>query len=742
MVGGRMRAPTHESRRRALLALPLCLSAVLGGCGGQRAAPAPAPPSTGVTTIRVPIAPGSALGSFAPNLALGAGIDRLPRDATDTLYSAASLERILSAGWGAVTYRSNTELHVEAWHWNPRGSWSDPSGKGYFTGSSQPSETIRHSLGYPLPRRGFTHNEGTEAHGFSRMTDGDASSFWKSNPYLDRKFTLEDDAAYPQWVVVDLGKHTPIDALRIDWGAPYARRYRLQYWTGEDAIKKPSQGQWHDCPVRGESGEVTQGAGGTTTIRLAPSPIDVQFVRILLEESSETCEGGKAHDPRDCVGYAIREIYLGTLGAAGELADVTHHSPDQSQTVTDCSSVDPWHEPANARDQEGDQSGLDLFFTSGVTRGLPAMIPVAVLYGTPEDSAAEIEYVETRGYPISYVELGEEADGQYMTPEHYAALYLQWAAALHRVDPKLKLGGPAFASSNEDIQAWPDAQGKTSWFGRFLDYLRAHGRLSDLAFMSFEHYPYEPCKYTWDGLYDEPHLIRHIMQAWKDDGLPAGVPIFVTEVNLAWLANGPSMDTFGALWLADYVGAFLSAGGAGTFYFNYLPEPIWRACDDTAGGYTMFTTDKNYRIRQPTSQYFASRLVSQEWVQPGGGAHSLYPASSDLTDAKGRLVVTAYAVHRPDEQWSLLLVNKDQAEPHAVQIEFDDADTKRRQYFAGPVTVTSFGADNYTWHPNGDDGTADPDGPAVVSRQRGGADARYVLPRASVSVVRGMVNAP
>ena len=36
---------------------------------------------------------------------------------------------------------------------------------------------------------------------------------------------------------------------------------------------------------------------------------------------------------------------------------------------------------------------------------------------------------------------------------------------------------------------WPDAQGRTSWLGRFLDYLRAHGRLQDLAFMSFEHYP-------------------------------------------------------------------------------------------------------------------------------------------------------------------------------------------------------------------------------------------------------------
>ncbi len=327
--------------------------------------------------------------------------------------------------------------------------------------------------------------------------------------------------------------------------------------------------------------------------------MDARFVRLLLADSSGTCDPREAHDRRNCVGFAIREIHLGTLAATGDFRDLTRHAPDQSQTATFCSSVDPWHRPADVENHQGDQSGLDLFFTSGATRGLPAMIPVAVLYGTPEDAAAEIAYVEKRGYPISYVELGEEADGQYMTPEHYASLYVQWAAAIHEVDPTLKLGGPAFTSSNEDVPAWPDARGDTSWLGRFLRYLKARGRLADLAFMSFEHYPYEPCKYSWDDLYDEPRLIGHILQAWRDDGLPPDVPTLVTEVNIAWLANGPFVDTFGALWLADYVGAFLTAGGSGTFYFDYMPMPLSRACDGTAGGFTMFRTDASYRIRQP-----------------------------------------------------------------------------------------------------------------------------------------------
>ena len=72
------------------------------------------------------------------------------------------------------------------------------------------------------------------------------------------------------------------------------------------------------------------------------------------------------------------------------------------------------------------------------------MIPVTMLYGTPDDAAAQIAYIEKRGYPISYIEMGEEPDGKHAMPEDYGALYLQWAAAIHKVDPKLKLGGPVF----------------------------------------------------------------------------------------------------------------------------------------------------------------------------------------------------------------------------------------------------------------------------------------------------------
>src|SRR5258708_40063100 len=108
---------------------------------------------------------------FVPSETLGAGVDRIAAEAIDKDLLPPSLDATLSSGWQTVSYRQNTELAVEAWHWNPQGTWSDPSGKGYFTGAALPTEILRYSYGSALPRRGFTTNNSTANTGFSRLTD-------------------------------------------------------------------------------------------------------------------------------------------------------------------------------------------------------------------------------------------------------------------------------------------------------------------------------------------------------------------------------------------------------------------------------------------------------------------------------------------------------------------------------------------------------------------------------------------
>ncbi|HKH98562.1 MAG TPA: discoidin domain-containing protein [Candidatus Sulfotelmatobacter sp.] len=689
---------------------------------------------------------------FVPNETLGAGVDRIAVEAIDKDLVQPTLGQTQASGWQPVSYRQNTELAVEAWHWNPQGAWSDPSGKGYFTGSATPTETIRYSYGYGLPRRGFTRNDGTENAGFSRLTDGDLESFWKSNPYLSERFTGENDAVHPQWVVLDLAQTQQANSIRIAWGEPYAKRYAVQYWTGDDPIKSPTRGVWETFA----GGTITAGKGGTETVRLSGSPLPVRFVRIWMTESSNTCDADGPADPRNCVGYAIREIYLGMASSDGVFHDIVRHTPDQEQTTTYCSSVDPWHQPSDLGSTTQAQVGFDLFFTSGVTRGLPAMIPVALIYETPENAAAEIAYLKKRNYPISYVEMGEEADGQYMLPEDYAALYVQWATALHKVDPALKLGGPSFQGVNKDIEVWPDANGKVSWTGRFVDYLKQHGRMNDLAFFSFEHYPYDPCKTPWGVLYDEPELVSHIMQVWHEDGIPADMPMFITEGNLSSGSSETFQDMFAGVWLADYIGSFLNAGGKGVYFFHYLPLHMEPGCNSSPGTFGMFTINGNYEIQQPLAQFFVAQLINLEWVQPGTAEHQVYSAKTDIEDGAGHELVTAYAVRRPDNQWSLMIVNRDQQAGHKLRIAFQGQGGPAGT-FSGPVEISTFGSAQYQWHPAHTrfmahaehaaertvtaytKGWADPDGPIAHSKMNVGKDTLYELPAASVTVIRGMI---
>jgi F5/8 type C domain len=686
-------------------------------------------------SITVDLSPGKAV-PFDPDQALGTSLDILPAKQFEKVFTPEIIRESLSAGWGPITYRQNTELSIGAWHWNPAGAWSDPQQKsGYFTGASEPGGAdLRMSYGYPLPHRGNTRNGGA-SRGYSRLTDGDPATYWKSNPYLTAKFTGEADALHPQWVVVDFGTPQPIDAVRISWADPYATKFLVQYWSGsDDAMGKPASGLWNTFPA----GEISGARGGSPVLRLSKDPVRARFLRIWMSESSSTCDTHGGRDPRNCAGYAAAEISAGNYSSDEKFIDLVKHVAGENQTVTLVSSIDPWHSEADL-DTHAVQTGLDLFFKSGYTNKLPAMIPVSMLYGTPEDSAAELAYLRKRGYPVSYVEMGEEPDGQFMLPEDYAALYLQWAAALHKVDPRLKLGGPVFEGVNEDIKAWPDGNGKTSWLGRFIDYLRSHRRLEDLSFVSFEHYPVPPCDINWSDLYREPEWTRAVLAAWREDGVPADVPLMNTESNLSWSLTEPMQDVLAALWLADSVGSFLQFGGPGAVYYHspIQPEPLRQGCHGYST-YGNFVADEELNIKQYASQYFASRMINFDWVRHGAGVHRLHPAASDLSDDAGNAIVTAYAAARPDGEWSLLVVNKDASNPHTVQVRFRNGEEPAGG-FEGRVSVTTFGAAQYVWHPAGAKSRAEPDGPPAVASVNADPGTRFALPRASLTVLRGRI---
>ncbi len=718
-----IRLPWKTFQKQTYNLLTICL--LVSAAAAAQTTPAP----DGI--VNVDVTPSHILNSFNPDQALGSSVDVLSRSGIDQVYTPHIIEESLSAGWGPISYRNNTELRKAAWHWNPSGTWSNPADKsGYFTGSTDLKAPIRYILAYALPHQGF-------ATGGDHPLPDPNLSYWKSNPYLTRKFTGESDARHPQWVVVDLRTAQPMNAVRIAWQNPYASAYQVQYWVGTDALDFDAgpKGEWKSF----QAGVFRHARGGTVTLKLTDAPISVRYVRVLMSISSRTCDEHGPQDIRNCVGYAIQNIQVGTIDTSGTFSAAVSGSPKRPIGYA-VSSIDPWHSAKEVNDTGNyEHTGFDLFFTSGIANNLPAMIPVSMLYGTPDDAAAQISYVEKRGYPISYVEMGEEPDGQHMLPEDYAALYLQWATAIHKVDPKLKLGGPIFEGVNEDIRVWPDAQGRTSWMGRFVDYLKAHGRISDLSFVSFEHYPYDPCSITWKSLYAEPQMMQHILQVWRNDGVPKDVPLMVTESSLAPQLSGPMSTIFAGLWLGDSVGSFLGGGGALYTHSPIQPQGLQNSCLGWAS-WSNFVSNKNFDIKGYTSFYYAAQMINREWVLHRSGVHQMFPSSTNIRDAAGNVLVTSYALHRPDGTWSVMLVNRDENNPHTVKVVFDNSTAGRKLSFSGPVTDATWGSEQYVWINDGLDSHADPDHPPVATSRPGGAETVFLLPKASITVLRGEVN--
>jgi hypothetical protein len=114
---------------------------------------------------------------------------------------------------------------------------------------------------------------------------------------------------------------------------------------------------------------------------------------------------------------------------------------------------------------------------------------------------------------------------------------------------------------------------------------------------------------------------------------------------------------------------------------------------------------------------------------------------------------------RPDGEWSVMVVNRDQENAHSVRIAFRGTSDSPAS-FSGPVEIATFGSAQYKWNPpltrfmaHAEDaakativaytnGKAGPDGPIARTKQDAAKDTVYDLPAASVVVIRGKLGSP
>jgi hypothetical protein len=666
-----------------------------------------------------------------PTQALGAGIDGHEKDECARMFTDKNIAEMLSAGLGPLTYRLRTELAGEIWHWNPRGAWSDPVHQcGYWISDDSLGQPINLSYGYRLPRRGNTIDQANDD-GYSRIADGDKASFWKSNPYLDSHFTGESEDAHPQWVVIDLGASKPVNAIRIHWGAPYAKRCKVEYWPGDDPMHLHADDD-DDWQPFGR-GNVNDGRGGDQLIPLEASRRSVRFVRLIMNRSSQT-SAETSNNIRDRLGFAIREIQLGKTDKHGRFHDYVRHAPDRHrQTIIYVSSTDPWHR-AEDIDFSIEQPGLDFILRSTLTNNLPVLVPVGVLYDTPENAAAEINYLLRRNYKLEGIELGEEPDGQWVLPEDYAALYAGVARRLTALNPRLKLGGPSVQNFEEQLLTWADASGSRSWMNRFLKYVR--GTEARFDFFSFEFYPFDNiCAPAPAQLLETPSRLKSMLDSLRGDGVPSDIPWLMTEYGYSVFAGRHEVDIEGALFDADTVATFLTLGGAESYLYGYEPNYLQDELKCSWGNLMMLQLNpKNDQLNR-LSAYHAAQLIAKEWMEPTNEPHDIFPVTTKQKKPASLSAVTVYAVRRPDKQWALLAINKHPKHTAKLDVQFNIPGTRQPIRFVGQVEVVQFSRQQYAWHddgPNGHPIRSLP--PARFTRE---ASPTYELPPYSLTVLRG-----
>lgn len=696
-------------------------------------APAQGDQPANEAAVTVSFTPNRPANRFTPSRALGAGVDGHAERETDRQLSPANIKAMLSAGLKPLTYRLRTELGGEAWHWNPNGSWSEPAQRqGYWTSSSKLGPPIHVSYGYRLPRRGNTIDQANDD-GYSRIDDGDIRTFWKSNPYLDEHFSGESNSGTPQWVMIDLGEPKPIDAIKLLWAQPFATNYSIEFgdFVGEEDLSQRLPTEWQPFP----QGNIAKGIGGTELLKLSDAPRTVRYVRIVLKESSGTAPKN-SKDIRDRLGYAIREVYLGTLDRQGRFRDTIDHGTGRyKQTDIYVSSTDPWHRAVD-RDPETEQPGFDFIFKSGLTNQLPMLLPVPVLYDTPENAAAEIRYLQARGYPFERVEMGEEPDGQFVNPEMFGSLYLQFEKAIHRINPLLQLGGPSLQDIEQSQVPGRIEFGKAGWMGRFLDYLKRRGQLDKFTFFSFEWYPF-PDDCRPQQLVEGTRMLTNALDELQRGGLTHDIPWLITEYGYSAFGARAEVDIDGALLNADSVARFLTIGGDAAYLYGYEASEIINEQKCSSGNNMLFFRDDGGRIKKPTATYWGARLLAQEWAQPGDQLHEIYPASSDVLNGNRDQVITAYAVHRPDGQWSVLLINRDPNRAFQTSVRFRNTLSETFSTFNGPVEVFQYSREQYQLNSdpkNPSQIKAEPPAHSVIGNFEGKG---IVVPAYSLTVLRG-----
>lgn len=284
---------------------------------------------------------------------------------------------------------------------------------------------------------------------------------------------------------------------------------------------------------------------------------------------------------------------------------------------------------------------LERFVRSADWLDAEPMVQHNLLMGDPEEAARWVRFAQEEELRIGYWFIGNEPDryairGQpQWTPEYYAEMFREYAAAIRAVDPEARIVGPA-------VTGTPNLE----WMEAFL---RGAGDVVDV--LAWQWYPTDGTADRDEALASAVEVREHIElfrslagdPEYNPDGWEREIPMFISEFGLSWRTSHGRLltDMTAAIWLAEVWAEMVIAELEYAAYF---------ALQGT-GGHGLF--DSGHFVR-PT--YFATRFVAEmpeRW----------HPVEIDAPRAD----LVAYAARGEGGTTELLLLNK-REEPVTVAI--------------------------------------------------------------------------
>jgi hypothetical protein len=216
---------------------------------------------------------------------------------------------------------------------------------------------------------------------------------------------------------------------------------------------------------------------------------------------------------------------------------------------------------------------------------------------------------------------------------------------------------------------------------------------SPFDFFSFEYYPFDDvCGDAAPQLLEIPQRLRAMLSSLREDGVPLDIPWLMMEFGYSVFAGRPEVDIEGALFHADTVGTFRTAGGSKAYLYGYEPDYLTDELKCSWGNLMMLQMTNAGKKLNRLSSYYSARLISSDWMQSVAGTHEVYPVRMEPINS----AVTVYAVRRPDEQRALLAVNKDPERSAQLSAQFSSAGASV-DTFAGKVEIVQFSRQQYRW---------------------------------------------